>query len=69
MDNDLIISMNKTPVFFNPEINGVIVPKGEHSVVYKTQSKEKHKYTLVISITAIRRKIKPLIIIKGNYSD
>ena len=40
--------MDETPAFFNPEIKAVIAPKGAHSVVIKTQSQEKHRYSLVL---------------------
>ena len=68
-DNDLIINMDETPAFFNPEIKAIIAPKGAHSVVIKTQSQEKHRYFLVLLISANGRKLKPLIIFKANYSD
>ena len=61
--------MDETPVFFNPEIIGVIAKKGAHSVVIKAQSQDKHRCTLVLSITACGKKLKPLIIFKGNSTD
>ena len=52
IDNDLIINMDETPVFFNPDINGVISKKGAHYVVIKIQNQENHRCTLVLSIAA-----------------
>ena len=69
IDNGLIINMDEAPVFFNPEINGVIAKKGAHSVIIKTQNQEKHRCTLLLSITASGKKLRPLIIFKGNYTD
>ena len=34
--NDLIINMDETPIFFNPEIKGIIAKKGAKDVVIHT---------------------------------
>ena len=35
IDNDLIINMDETSAYFNPEINCIITQKGAYSVVIK----------------------------------
>lgn len=39
--NDLIINMDETPIFFNPEVKRIITKKGAKDAVIHTQSQEK----------------------------
>ena len=46
----------KLRFFFNPEIKGIIAKKGAKDVVIHTQSQEKQKCLLILSIAASGKK-------------
>jgi len=47
-DIAFIINMDETPIFFTPQLNGIIAAKGSGQVVVSTTDQEKQRVTVVL---------------------
>ena len=63
---DLIINCDETPLFFEMVDNKTIDNIGEKNIVIATNGSEKKHITLILGITASGKKLKPLLIFKGE---
>ena len=65
-DIALIISMDETPIFFTPQLNGIIAAQGYRQVVVSNTDQEKQRVTVVLSVAGNGAKLKPFFIFCGN---
>ena len=65
-DISLITNMDETPIFFTPQLNGIIAPKGSLQVVVSTTDQEKQRVTVVLSVAGNGAKLKPFFIFCGK---
>ena len=65
-DISLIIGVDGAPVFFTPQLNGILTAKGYRQVVVSTTDQEKQRVTVVLSVAGNGAKLKPFFIFCGN---
>ena len=58
--------MDETPLFFNMSPSKTIAKKGAKSILIRTQNQEKCRISVILTITAKRKKLPPYLIFKGK---
>ena len=58
--------MDKTPVFLNMNINGVVDKIANKQIIIKTQNQEKCRVSILLTILINGYKLAPFVIFKGN---
>ena len=66
IDKNLIVNMDETAIFFSCPGNKTIQKTGKKTVVIKTTGQEHVRVTILLSISASGKKLKPLVIFKGT---
>ena len=61
-----IFNMDESPIFFNMVPKKTIAKRGKKTILIKTQSQEKVRISIILTISADGDKLKPLIIFKGK---
>ena len=65
-DDNLIINMDETPVYFNLVPGKTVNEKGAKSVLIRTTGNEKRHFTVVLAVSANGDVLPPMIIFKGK---
>ena len=65
-DDNMIINMDETPVYFDLQPSKTINKCGEKSVLIRTTGSEKRHFTVVLAVAASGDMLPPMIIFKGK---
>lgn len=65
-EDDFIINMDETPVFFDLVPNKTVEKKGSKSVIVRTSNSDKRHVTIVLAVTASGKILPTMIIFKGK---
>jgi len=65
-EDELIVNMDETPVYFDLVPNRTIDVKGRKSIRVRTTASDKRHLTVVLAVTAAGQTLPPMIIFKGK---
>ena len=65
-DDNLIVNMDETPVYFDLQPGKTVNKRGSKSVLIRTTGSEKRHFTVVLAVAASSDVLPPMVIFKGK---